>query len=111
MIWKCAPTPFYSSPHYLAGVGGWGGCQESLPIRPQGERGGALEAGCQYSRCPPCGSAVLLTAAVSALTSLQRGGHEGRGEMQGFPTSRSGNPGSPAGGREAGLSALTSRDC
>lgn len=67
----CPHSILFISPLFSGGV--VGGCQESLLIQQQA-RGGALGAGFQYPRCPPCGSAVLLTATVFALTSFPEKG-------------------------------------
>lgn len=70
----CPHSILFILPLFSGGV--VGGCQESLLIQQQGERW-CFGAGFQYPRCPPCGSAVLLTATVSALTSVPEKGPPG----------------------------------
>lgn len=105
MICKCAPTPFYSFPHYLAG----GGCREMLRgLARVGERGGVLVAGPQYHQCPLCGSVVPLDSSRLRADQFPRERATlGSGEMQHFPDSHSGDTASPTGDSEAGPSALS----
>lgn len=87
MIWKCAPTPFYSSPHYLAGVW-WGLSRE--PANPNPAAGRERRCFGGWVSVPPMATVRQCCAADSRC--LRSGQFPGEGAARGGERCRAPQP-------------------